>query len=92
MTESNISFTKLSTEDCETCWLLELSHGKKDEQSVPACKACKEQEPHELPRNEARTAYKNDGESVRQEGCAEHRLSVIMLPIMPGIKTVLQSK
>ena len=32
------------------------------------------------------------GKVLGIEGCAEHRLQVIMLPIMPGIKTVLQSK
>ena len=90
--ELNIAFTKLSTEECETCRFLSLAHEKcaGSTSCIAECNACIKETEHSLLKLEARTAYKEDAESI-QEGMIVRSVDlqkVIMLPELPGVKTV----
>lgn len=91
----NVVFTKLSTEECETCKVLELSHTLDDNQKcITDCDACKKVEEHEILKREARTAYEEEAATVKDDYMVRSvdLQKVIRLPIMPGIKSVCFTK
>ena len=84
----NISFTRLSTEECEMCKTLSLSHtthAGSRQCVVEDCGACSKQKAHDELKAESRASYKDDGEIVLPNTVVLQK--VIMLPCLPGVKT-----
>ena len=95
ISDLNISFAKLSTEECETCRTLEYAHDKNEEGNcVSNCEGCKSQNRHDELKRLAREAYQSDAKEVIA-GTVVRSVDlqkVIMLPAMPGIKSVCFTK
>ena len=96
MKKKNISFAKLSTEECELCRGLELKHIMADDgvNCIEECESCKQQTEHDQRKLEARLEYGNDGSLVK-EGYMVRSVGlqkVIILPIMPCITSVCFTK
>lgn len=93
--DKNISFAKLGTEECEMCKKLELTHTKDDDDDcIEDCEACVRQRDHDTLKREARETYIAEGAEV-SEGKMVRSVDlqkVIMLPIMPGVKSVCFTK
>lgn len=88
----NISFTRLSAEECSMCKTLALSHvkvaGTRD--CVPDCDACIRQGQRDQLKAEAWATYKSDVSEVKQNTIVRSvdLQKVIMLPTLPGVKSV----
>lgn len=90
---SNISFTKLGEEECESC-LLQQQHVKADHQGEPAayCPRCERWQKHKDAAAESRLHYRSDAERDCPEDTSIRSVDlqkVIMLPRMPGVKSAV---
>ena len=85
----NISFTKLGEEQCEVC----VSHTHHTCSNPTLCDECVSLEKHLETANIARKKYKEDSENNHKNDKFSADLQkVVMLPRMPGIKTVVFTK
>ena len=87
----NISFARLSKEECELCKTLSLSHSKilGTRNCIEDCEACARQREHDELKMEARKVYQEDGEHFSEDLIVRSvdMQKVIMLPLMPGVKS-----
>lgn len=91
----NISFVKLGAEQCEICTQLSLAeHTKINGECTAECQTCLKKSDHRTKYIEARQEYETDGEAVRPGHMVRSTdlQKVIMLPRLPGVKTVCFTK
>ena len=85
----NISFTKLGEEECEVC----LSHSHHICPLPGMCEECTSFEKHQKTANITRKMYKKDSSNNQNNDKFSADLQkVVMLPRMPGIKTLVFTK
>ncbi len=92
----NISFAVLGNEECEQCMTAGVHETENHSgKSLDSCKECQKQEVHLRKAKEAREAYQKDKDAPKTEGVvavSADLQKVIMLPRIPGVKSVLFTK
>ena len=93
----NISFAKLGEEECEVCTSLKMNdeHQMVNSECVKVdCGACAILKVHNKQAEEARTAYKSDGEMIIPGRVVRSvdLQKVVMLPRLPGYKSACFTK